>query len=61
MVVKSVFTEWSVGRVVLGAFASQFVNMGLLPCRVLQKILENSIHSTALFGTQYLNNTGSFS
>ena len=61
MVVESVFTERSVERVVAGAFVSQSVNTGLFPCRVIPKILENNIHSAALFGTQHLNNRGSFS
>ena len=61
MVVESVFTERSVGRVVTGAFVSQFVNTGLFPSRVIPKILENSIHSAVLFDTQHLNNRGSFS
>ena len=55
------FTERRVGRVVDGAFVLQSVNTGLFPCRVVPKILENSIHSAALFGTQHLNNTESFS
>ena len=60
MVVENMFTERSVGRVVAGAFVSQSVNTGLFPSRVVPKILENSIHSAALFGTQHLNNRGSF-
>ena len=61
MVVESVFTERSVGRVVVGAFVWQSVNTSLFPSRVIPKILENSIQSAALFGTHYLNNRGSFS
>ena len=30
MVVESVFTEWSVGRVVVGAFAGAYLGGGLL-------------------------------
>ena len=58
MVVESVFTERSDGRVVVGAFFSQSVNTDLFPCGVLPKILENSIHSAALLGTQHLNKKG---
>ena len=59
MVVASVFTERSVGRVVAGALVS--VNTGLFPCRVMPKILKIiSIHSAALFGTQHLKNRGNF-
>ena len=49
--VESMFTERSVGRVVVEAFVSQSVNTGLFPCRVILKLLEKSIHSAALFGT----------
>ena len=55
------FTEQSVGRVVVGAFVSQSVNMGLFSCRVIPQVLENDIHSAALFGSQHLNSRGSFS
>ena len=54
------FTERSVGREVVGAFVSQFVNTGLFPCRVTPKILENRIYSAVLFGTQHLNNGFSY-
>ena len=60
MVVENVFTERSVGRVVAGVLVSQSVNTGLFPYWVITKILENSIHSAALFGTQHLKNRGSF-
>ena len=60
MVIESVFTERSVGRVVAGAFVSQSVNTGLFPCRFIPKILENSIRRAASFGTQHLNNRESF-
>ena len=57
MVVESVFTEQRVGLVihVVGAFVWQPVNTDLFSCLVISKILENSIHSAALFGTQYWN------
>ena len=60
MVVESAFTERSVGRVEAGVLVSQSVNTGLFPCRVMPKILEISIHSASLFGTQQLKNRGSF-
>ena len=61
MVVESVFTERSEGREVAGALVLQSANSGLFPCRVISKILENSIRNAALFDTQHLNNSGSFS
>ena len=60
MMVESVLTERSVELVVVGAFVSQSVNTGLFPCRVIPKILENKIHSAALYGTWHLNNRRSF-
>ena len=60
MVVESVFTERSVGLVEAGAWSRSLVNIGLFPCRVMPKILEISIHSAALFGTQHVKNRGSF-
>ena len=51
MVVERVFTERRMGLVVVGAFVSHSVNIGLFPCRVMPKILENKIYNAALFGT----------